>query len=197
LASALKRSVEALWVLCLAALIVVPALPGEWQTELSRNVIAWTKKVSMSQRWAMYAPNPQRGLAYLSVRGRHLDGHEEPLPEALAADQGWGTNWAWNKRRSDIWGFYAAISKQKGGNLRRTWFVKSLCVREARLHEDPARILLVDRLSRGFTAPDKVRAGAPDLGPVKRLPVQKIDCAFPLIQEMLDEDRRLHGEPDH
>ncbi len=144
----------------------------------------------------MYAPNPQRGLAYISVRGRHLDGTEEALEEAQAADRGWGTKWVWDKRRSDIWAFYAAISKKKGGNLRRTWYVKSICIREARRSEDPPRILHVDRLSRGFTHPDAVRKGAPDLGPVIRLPVQRIDCAYPPIQKMIQEDKYRHGERD-
>ena len=185
----LRRFVEASWVLFLAALIVVPSLPGSWQNDLSRKLIALTKQINLSQHWSMYAPNPQRGLAYISVRGRHLNGEEEALEEARAAEQGWGTKWAWEKRRHDIWAFYAAMSKQKGGNLRRTWYVKAICVREARRSDDPPRILLVDRLSRSFTHPDAVRQGRADLGPVIRLPVQRIDCGFPTIQKMIQEDK--------
>lgn len=191
--AALRRTIEALWVLALAALIVVPALPGSWQTELTKDVIGWTKKVSLSQHWSMYAPNPQRAIAYLNIRGRHLDGHEEPLEEAERAEAGWGTIWGWEKRRRDIWAFYAGVSKKKGGNLRRTWFVKSICIREARRRDDPPRLLLVDRVSRTFTPPDRVRAGEPDLGPLVRTPVQKIDCGYPPIQRMIEEDRRRHG----
>ncbi len=191
--AALRRTLEALWVLALAALIVVPALPGSWQTELTKDVIGWTKKVSLSQHWSMYAPNPQRGIAYLNIRGRHLDGHEEPLEEAGRAEAGWGTVWGWEKRRRDIWAFYAGVSKKKGGNLRRTWFVKSICIREARRSDHPPRLLLVDRVSRTFTHPDKVRAGEPDLSPLVRTPVQKIDCGYPPIQRMIEEDRRRHG----
>ncbi|MCA9658397.1 MAG: hypothetical protein KC486_08635 [Myxococcales bacterium] len=194
MAAALKRTLEALWVLLLAALIVVPALPGDWQTEVTRAAIAQTKRLSLSQRWTMYAPNPQRGMPYLSVRGRHLDGREVSLEEDDAIAAGWDTKWAWDKRRVDIWRAYAAMSKKTGSDRRRTWYARSVCVREARRSDDPPRLLLLDRVSRSFTHPDKVRAGAPDLGPVTRKPVQKIDCGFPAIRAMIDEDRERHGE---
>ncbi|MEZ4383296.1 MAG: hypothetical protein R3A79_18350 [Nannocystaceae bacterium] len=194
MAAALRRAVEALWVLVLAALIVVPALPGDWRPGAIEAALAWTKKIGLSQRWTMYAPNPQRGMPYLSIRGRYLDGREVALEEDDALAAGWGTKWAWDKRRLDIWRAYAAMSKKSGSDHRRSWYARSVCVREARRSDDPPRFLLIDRVARSFVHPDQVRAGAEDLGPVTRKPVQKIDCYFPAIRAMVDADRERHDE---
>ncbi|MCB9566588.1 MAG: hypothetical protein H6710_05140 [Myxococcales bacterium] len=189
-----RRALEALWALSLAVVIVAPALTGALKNPVGEAIGAATRKISVSQRWQMYAPDAQHSLAYVSIRGRFADGREEPLLEALEADEGWGAgNWWWTKDRAGFWRFYAAVSRKKGSAPIRTWYVKSLCVREARRSDDPPLILLVDRVTRSFNAPEKVLAGAPEYGPVVRTPVQKINCMYRPIQEMIAEDEARRG----
>lgn len=190
----LKRTLAVLWALALALAIVIPALPGAWQGAWTRPLIDVTHKIGVSQRWAMYAPDPQRGLAYLSVRGVWADGHEEEIDDSSRRDNAWTRQWDWDKRRRDIWRAYAALSPKSGSNPDRTWYVKSLCIGEARSHGGEApTVLHVDRLTRSFTHPDKVRAGAPEFGPVTRTPVQKISCAYRPIRDAIAEDEARHG----
>lgn len=190
----LRRALSVLWALALALAIVIPALPGAWQTWWTRPFIDVPKKIGVGQHWVMYAPDPQRGLAYLSVRGVWADGREEELDDSSRRDNAWTSQWDWDKRRRDIWRAYAALSPKSGGNPDRTWYVKSLCVDAARSHGgEPPMILFVDRLTRSFTPPDKVMAGAPEFGPITRTPVQKINCNYRPIREMIAEDEARRG----
>ncbi len=188
----LRDALHVVWVLCLGAAVVVPALPEAWQGEAGKAITGYLRRLSVAQHWSMYAPNPQRGQAYLDLRARLADGSEEPLEESIQAKGGWDTKWAWEKTRIDIWRAHASLHTEGQGNPNRTWYAKAVCVREARRRGEAPQAILVDRVVRGFTAPDRVRAGAPDLGPVERTPIQKIDCRFPQIQAMLAADRQNH-----
>ena len=183
----LKDALHVAWALALAALIVAPALPADLQGPALKALVAQLRVFSVSQHWSMYAPDPVRGQAYIDLRARLPDGREEPLEEAEQAAAGWGTSWAWQRSRRDIWRAHAALHAK--GNINRTWYAKGVCVREARRRGEPPEAILVDRVVRSFTPPDAVRRGAPDLGVVSRTPVLRIDCRLPEIRARIAADR--------
>lgn len=189
----LRSLVQVLWALSLGAAIILPALPTSTRGAVGDQIDGWLRKIGVAQHWGMYAPDPQRGQAYLDLRARLADGSEVPLEESTAAAAGWGTSWVWRKRRHDLWLAHTALSRGGGGNINRTWYAKAVCVREARRRGVAPAAILVDRVVRGFTNPAKVARGAPDLGPVERKSVQKIDCGYPQIQAMIREDQANHG----
>src|SRR5690606_412835 len=136
------------------------------------------------QTWNMYAPDPQRAHSYLAVYAEFVDGRREALVEAHQANAGWDTTWAGLKTRADIWRFYAVLNADKG-NPNRTWYLRSVCVREALARGVVPRKIVAERVRRRFTSPDRVREGKPGLGPVERKPTQHIDCAAWPVPEMI------------
>ena len=187
------RFLHALLALALAGLIVVPALPTEYShawfgkervDELSNKMRA----VSLSQRWIMYSPDPSRWITLLALTEYRKDGTRVRLEEHAKAEDGWGTHWWWTKSRKDIWQYYAAI-RRKRPNPNRTWFLKGVCVRETRDHpDDPPVRILAESVRRRINPPDKVRAGAPDIGPEQRETIQLLDCRIMPVQNMLKDD---------
>ncbi|MFY0541727.1 hypothetical protein [Nannocystis pusilla] len=102
---------------------------------------------------------PDRAHTYIAVYAEFEDGRREALPEAAQAQHGWGTTWAWQKTRVDIWRYYAVLNPDKPNN-NRLWYLRSLCVREAMAREQPPRKIVAERVRRRFTPPDRVRAAS-------------------------------------
>lgn len=164
--------------LALALLIAGPGLHlFEWSSLLAQ----WQRPISVSQTWRMYAPDPQRAHTYLAVYAEFEDGRREALVEAEQAARGWGTTWAGRKTRADIWRFYAVLNPSKPNN-NRTWYLRSVCVREALAREQPPRKIVAERVRRRFASPERVRDGKPGLGPIERKPLASVDCqSWPVV----------------
>lgn len=184
-----RRVVNTIVPLVLMSLMLFAAVPREWFAgglQAKHDVlIEALRKVSISQRWSMYAPNPSRGHFYLELRAIDADGSVRELEESERVD--WGTSWVWNKDREDIW-LHAIARQIEEVNRNRTWYMRGVCVREARRGYDVRRIE-VSRVDRSIRAPDKVAAGKPLLGPVKRTQGQATSCRVDIIREMLEFDR--------
>ncbi|MDC0715390.1 hypothetical protein [Nannocystis bainbridge] len=178
--------------LALVVLIVGPSLPKAALGEVPSKLAQWQKKISVVQTWNMYAPDPTRAHTYLAVYAEFEDGRRVALPEAAQASAGWGTTWAWQKTRVDIWRYYAVLNPDKPNN-NRTWYLRSLCVREALAGAEPPRRIVAERVRRRFTPPDRVRTGKPGLGPVERKPLATIDCKSWPVRDMLADAQARHG----
>lgn len=172
--------------------IVAPALPTAHFGELPGRVARTLLLVSIKQTWGMYAPDPQRAQTYMDLEALYDDDTTAPLQESLDLEQGWGTTWAWRKTRMDIWKFYANFHPERR-NDHRTWYLRSVCVREARAGKTPRKITM-HQVKRRFTAPAKVAKGAPGLGAPDRRLVTVVYCNTSPVREMIAADRELHPE---
>ena len=187
----LGRMVHAAAVIALAALVVVPAIPERWTGGVSSKLGTMLRPLSIKQSWRMYAPDPQRAQTYMNLTARYADGTERELEETLQERAAWGTHWAWQKTRVDIWRYYA-LAHPKGRNDNRTWYLKGVCVREARVGEIPEK-LVMNQIRRRFAPPEKVRAGSSGLGRPRQDLVTVQYCKAPEVLEMIEEDRRRRG----
>lgn len=186
------RLLHALVPTALVVGIVAPVLPTEYLGPVPGAVAKVLLHVSIKQNWAMYAPDPQRSHTYMDLEAVYADGTKAQLEESLDLEHGWGTTWAWRKSRMDIWRFYANFHPARR-NDNRTWYLRSVCVREARRGELPRKITM-HHVKRRFTPPAKVAAGAPDLGePVRQL-VTVVYCNASPVREMIAADRALNPE---
>ncbi len=183
---ALRRILHAAFALAVVAFVLVPNVPSK-MLPLSGTLAKLGLTVSFKQGWQMYAPNPQRAHAYMNLTAVYDDGSEAYLEESLQENRAWNTHWMWNKTRVDIWRQYANFGA-KHRNDNRTWYLKGVCVREARKGPIPHRILM-HHVRRRFTAPHKVAKGAPDLGPPKRTLTTVQYCRNPVVLEMIEADR--------
>lgn len=191
--TALVRLATVLWVGVIATFIVVPALPGSIAGPLPQTIGSLARTVSFQQRWGMYAPNPQRAQVYMDLTAVYADGRKEELEETIDTREGWGTHWFWDKNRVDIWRFYANYHPDKR-NDNRTWYLRGVCVREARRGEIPDKIVMY-HVRRRFAPPDKVRQGALGLGrPVRKLVTVQY-CKTKQVLEMIERDRERRGGP--
>lgn len=186
----LVRVLRSLGVVVLGLVIVLPNLPAEWMpgpvSELVSKVAGWTRQVSVVQSWKMYAPNPQRAQSYMNLTAHYPDGTTADLEETLQERDGWTTNYAWNKTRQDIWRHYANFHPKRA-NEHRKWYLRGVCVREARRGRMPDKIVM-EQVTRRFAPPDKVAEGHPGLGrPRKRL-VTVAYCKVKLVRDMLEAD---------
>lgn len=190
----LRRVVNVVVPLVLMTLMVFSALPRERipaALQARHDAMMETlRNVSISQRWSMYAPNPSRGHFYLELRAVDADGTVRELDEQERID--WGTAWVWERDRTDIW-LHAIARHIEEVNRNRTWYMRGVCVREARRGHDVRRIE-VSRVERGIRPPDKVAAGKPLLGPVKRVEGQATSCRVDIIREMIEFDRQRGGQ---
>lgn len=182
------RVVNTLIPVVLIAGMLFAAIPGAWFGEAGKarhdRMIDAMRKLSLSQSWSMYAPNPARGHFYLELQALDADGTVRVLEEAERVD--WGTAWVWTKDRQDIW--LHAVSRQADEiNRNRTWYLRGVCLREARRGYDVRRIE-ANRVDRSIRSPDKVRAGKPVLGPERRQKTQDTSCRVPIIREMIEAD---------
>lgn len=183
-----RRAIDTLVPLMLTVLIVAPVVPGP----LGPAIAELGRRISVLQTWNMYAPDPQRAHTYLSVSAELADGTIVPLDEAVQADTGWGARWGWEKRRTDIWRYYAVLRPEEQ-NVNRTWYLRGLCVREERARgQAPVRII-AERVRRSFTPPERVAAGEPALGVPTRAAVQTILCSEWPERAMIAADRIRRG----
>ncbi len=189
------RLLHAAFVLAIVAAIVVPPLPERIRGPLGTKLSALELEVSFKQGWQMYAPNPQRAQLEMNLTAYYADGSERRLEETLAEKHAWGTHWFWNKTRVDIWRQYANF-RPDARNDNRTWYLKGVCVREARRGDIPQRIVM-EHVRRRFTPPEHVAKGAPGLGAPTRKLVTVQYCKNPDVLEMIEQDRAHRGIADH
>jgi hypothetical protein len=183
---ALTRALRVLGVVALGTLVVAPNLPSEWVGDWTSTLAGWLRRVSFVQSWRMYAPNPQRAQSYMNLTAHYDDGTTAELFETEQERGGWGTVWAWNKTREDIWRHYANFHP-KSNNEHRTWYLRAVCVREARSGRVPEKIVM-EQVTRGFTHPDKVAAGKPALGRRRVELVTVAYCKTKQVREMIEAD---------
>jgi len=183
------RVLWGLWGVLLASFVVVPALPAYTTFGVSRAMARWLKTISVSQRWGMYAPDPQRAHAYMDLVAEYDDGTSEALEESKQAALGWTTNWMWTKTRLDIWRHHAGFFRSSKRNSNRDWYLRGVCVREWRRTGTRPKHIVMNQSRRGFTSPQQVRSGAPDLQPPthKRIAVQ--NCRDAIVRRMIEDDR--------
>jgi len=188
---AILRIAHALVPIAMAMAIVLPTLPAEWLAPLPRMLGRAQLVVGVKQSWGMYAPDPQRSQSYMELWAHYDDGTSEPLEENADLEHGWGTTWAWKKRRLDIWKYYANFSPNKR-NDHRTWYLRMVCVREARKGRVPQKITM-HLVKRKFASPTRVMKGAPGLGPPERKLITVQHCRTPPTGEMIADDERSRG----
>ncbi len=180
--------------LLLMAAMIFAAVPREKLGEAAQarhdRLIDAMRKVSLSQSWSMYAPNPSRGHFYIELEAVDADGTRRMLEENERVD--WGTAWVWTKDREDIW-LHTISRKLDEVNRNRTWYLRGVCVREARRGHDVRRIEAV-RVDRSIRSPEKVLAGQPLLGPERRQKAQDTSCRVQIIRDMIAADRERRGE---
>ena len=184
----LRRTIHTVVPTALTISIVAPLFASTLGTEIGRQ----GRKISYLQTWNMYAPDAVRSHAYLSVKAELADGTSVPLEEAVQAETGWGSVWDWQKRRTDMWRYYAVVQPDKQ-NINRTWYLRGLCVREERARGVAPVRIVAERVKRKFTAPEKVRAGAPGLSEPSRDFVQAIRCSDWPERAMIAADRQRRG----
>ncbi|MCX4242426.1 hypothetical protein [Paraliomyxa miuraensis] len=185
---ALSRVVRALGVLAVVVVIVGPNLPTDWVGAWSSELGGKLRQVSFVQSWRMYAPNPQRAQTYMNLTAHYEDGTTRPLWETEQERNGWGTVWAWNKSREDIWRHYANFHPKRA-NDHRTWYLRAVCVREARQGPVPEKIVM-EQVTRRFARPEEVAAGKPALGRSRRALVTVAYCKVKQVREMIEDDQR-------
>lgn len=184
------RVARALGVLLLGLVIVLPNFPKEWLPELLAEpvstVAGWTRQVSVVQSWKMYAPNPQRAHSYMNLTAHYEDGTTAELEETLQERDGWTTHFAWDKTRHDIWRHYANFHPKRS-NEHRKWYLRGVCIREARKGRMPDKIVM-EQVSRRFAPPDKVAEGHRGLGQPRKRLVTVAYCKVKRVRQMIDED---------
>ncbi len=179
--------------MCVA--IVAPALPREHFGEVPGEIARALLFISIKQTWGMYAPDPQRAHLVMDLVAHYDDGTEAPLRESDDLQTAWGTTWAWHKRRVDIWRYYANFNPDKR-NDNRTWYLRAVCVREARTGRVPKKITMY-QVKRRFTQPGAVARGAEDLGAPERRLVTVAYCRTVPTAEMIAEDALANPELQH
>lgn len=191
LAQIALRCLRAVLVLALVGCIVIPVAPKWLVGDLGSKLASPLLTVSIRQSWQMYAPNPQRAQVYMNLQAIYTDGRVIDLEETAAEKEGWGSEFFWSKTRLDIWRQYASFHP-KGRNDNRIWYLKAVCVREARKGDTPHRIVM-HQVRRSFTPPHKVAKGAPGLRKPKKTFVTVQYCKSPQVLEMIEQDQGRRG----
>jgi len=187
----LLRVARALLVLALGVLIVAPNLPTKWVGKWTSTLAGYTRPLSFVQSWKMYAPNPQRAQSYMNLTGHWADGSSADLEETLQERDGWGTNFAWDKTRVDIWRHYANFHPKRSTEHRK-WYLRAVCIREARRGKMPDKIVM-EQVTRRFAPPKQVAAGKMGLGRPRRQLVTVQYCKVKRVREMLASDPVLQA----
>lgn len=173
-----------------AGLMVFAALPTSILSEglVARHEAlgAAMRQVSLGQRWLMYAPNPTRGHAYQEFIAYDADGGVRVLEESELVEEGWSSSWIWNRDRHHIW-LYTIARKPKEINRNRIWFIRGLCVREARRGHAVDRIE-VNRVHRRMHSPEELMATGETLGPPRKSKVVDTTCHVEIIRDMIAAD---------
>ncbi|HVH99898.1 MAG TPA: hypothetical protein VM869_14360 [Enhygromyxa sp.] len=176
--------------LAIMALMVLAAVPSDRTPERLQpqreRLSAAMQQLSLSQSWSMYAPDPGKGHFYMELYAHDADGTVRKLDDSRMAEEGWGTAWAWKRTRLDIWQ-HTVMRRIDKTNRNRTWYLRGVCVREARRGYDVRRIEM-SRVYRRIRAPERVLEGAKTLGPIKRTKAQDSSCNVAIIREMIATD---------
>ncbi len=186
-----RLALEALWVLALASAIVLPVLPGEALRPVRDVLVRLERTVSVQQHWAMYAPHPQLSHAEMVLSATWPDGSVEDLEEARLAKRAFGTTWFGRKTRSDIWRFYANVRPRKA-NRDRAWYLRMVCVREARRTGVVPKEIVMHQVRRRFAPPSAVRSGKLPLGRPRTRLVARQSCTQRSVRAMIDADPFAH-----
>lgn len=191
----LHRFVNVVIPLVLGGLMLIAAAPRDRIPEAQRaqrdKLSVAMKTLSLSQNWGMYAPDAARSHFYLEFEAHDADGGVRLLDDGRLAQEDWGTVWAWKRTRKDIWEH--AIGRHFDKPSRnRIWYLRGLCLREARRGYDLQQ-LEVRRVFRRIRSPERVREGAAALGPVSRRQRSDSSCNVRIIREMIAADRARRG----
>lgn len=185
------RVLRALVVLALGVVVVGLNVPsrylGERLGQASSELGGQLRSLSFVQSWKMYAPNPQRAQTYMNLTAHYEDGSSVSLWETEQERGGWRTHFAWNKTREDIWRHYANFHPQRA-NEHRKWYLRGVCVREARAGRTPDKIIM-EQVTRRFTPPHRVAEGAPALGRPQTRLVTVSYCKVKQVREMIEADQ--------
>ena len=190
-----RRLVNVVFPAFVGYVIVLGALPrdmleAEAQARHDR-IVEYMRTVSLSQTWAMYAPNPGRGHFYMTLKALDEDGTERELEESIMARVGWGTARFWRRSRLDIWQ-HAVTRRIDKANRNRTWYLRGVCLREARRGYQVRRLEMA-RVYRGMRSPERVREGKDVLGPAKTTKAQDGSCRVQIIRDMIAVDAQLRA----
>jgi hypothetical protein len=193
-----RRLINTAVPLALGYVLLLAAVPGDVLSERMHarhdRVVELLHRISVSQTWSMYAPDPARGHFYMELIAHDEDGNIRVLEESDNVEHGWGTAWAWNRTRRDIWQL-TVTRKVEQVNRNRTWYLRGVCVRERRRGYDVARIEM-NQVFRRIRTPEQVREGKELLGPAKRRRAQDGSCRVKIIREMLEADAARRGASD-
>jgi hypothetical protein len=189
LLAALRRVVNVLTPLLLAALMLLATWPSDELGERLRprhdQLIELMRPLSLSQSWSMYAPDPGRGHHLMELVAHDADGTVRVLDDSDPANA-WGTAFFWQRTRKDIW-TYTVSGRVDEANRNRTWYLRGVCVREARRGYDVQRIEMT-QVFRRIRSPEQVREGKHLLGPIKRRKAQDGSCRVQIIRDMIEVD---------
>lgn len=178
-------------VLALAAVIVIPSLPSGIfgrRFDLVSNTIAYgLRKIGVIERWAMYAPNPYLAHHYMNLTAHFRDGRTEDLEENELERDGWDTRRQWEWTREDLWRFYVLAHPEREDRYR-SWYLRGVCIREARRHGELPDEIVMTRVTRVFPAPEQVRRGSPPIGPRERRVMETLSCQDAIVRQMLEGD---------
>lgn len=196
-AEPLRKAANVAFPIALAAFLLLPVWKEKELSgpvlEARRAVADVMRPMSLSQQWGMYAPDPARSVGYMGLEALEKGGDTRPLWETEYAETAaWGTHWAGNKTRMAIWRYRLVSGDPKRPRRDRGWFLRSICVREARNDAMPPYIQM-SKLWRGFNSPAFVRKGNDEFGRLHREPSDKGWCGSPLVDEMVEYDRWVRG----
>ncbi len=187
-----RWSVNLCFPLVVAAILVFAAFPTDALPEPlqgpRKQLGARMKALSLSQSWNMYAPDPAKGHYYMELYAHDADGTVRKLDDSHNAEHGWGTVWAWKRDRLDIWHLGVGRRVDKV-NRNRTWYLRGVCLREARAGHEVRHVEMV-RVYRRIRPPDRVAEGAELLGPFNRRKpgAGEGSCNVRIIRQMIEED---------
>ncbi|NVB40863.1 hypothetical protein G6O69_23695 [Pseudenhygromyxa sp. WMMC2535] len=187
---ALRRVINLMFAGLLMAVMVfstihTDALPESMKPK-REQLGGYMHTLSLSQRWQMYAPDPTRGHAYPELIAYDAQGNARVLPESRLVEEGWGTWWAWERNRRQLWE-HIIVRKIDKVNRHRIWYLRGLCMREARLGHAVERVEL-RRVYRRVRPPEKVLKGDALLGPPKIRKGRDTSCKVKIIREMIAAD---------
>jgi hypothetical protein len=192
----LRRVVNVLTPLLLGATMLLATCPSEQLGPYLRpahdRLIGWMRPLSLSQSWSMYAPDPGRAHYFMELVAHDADGTVRVLEDSELAEHGWGTSFFWDRTRWEIWR-HTVTGRVDEVNRNRTWYLRGVCVREARRGYDVQRIEMT-QVFRRIRSPEQVREGKALLGPIKRVKAQDGSCRVKIIQEMIEADALRRGD---
>ena len=116
------------------------------------------------------------------------------LEDSDMATNGWGTAWAWRRSRLDIWQ-HAVTRRIDKVNRNRTWYMRGVCLREARRGYDVQRLEMT-RVYRRIRSPERVAEGASLLAKPRRRKAQDGSCRVRIIRDMIEVDRKRRERGD-